>query len=111
MFETLAGRLNWERTADGIRVVIPSRFSWWILCRGLGLLIIPNSTYQVFWKFRYPTSMEPRSLIPDWIGLALFAFWYALFRTHKSVLTLTPAEMRVEKRAFGFGLTESRIIE
>lgn len=28
MLETLVGRLKWERTCDGIRVVIPARMSW-----------------------------------------------------------------------------------
>jgi len=28
MFETLTGRLKWEQTVDGIRLVIPARLSW-----------------------------------------------------------------------------------
>ena len=105
MFEMLVGKLRWERTTDGIRVVIPSRFSWWILfSSGLGLLTLPHFTYDVFLKGGRTVAMGPRSFIPEWVGLALFAFWIALFRTHKSVLTLTPAEMRVEKRALGLGL-------
>lgn len=28
MLETLAGRVKWEHTGDGIRVVIPARLSW-----------------------------------------------------------------------------------
>jgi hypothetical protein len=28
MLETLTGRLKWERTGDGIRVMIPPRLSW-----------------------------------------------------------------------------------
>ena len=70
---------------------------------GLGLLILPHFTYDVFWKTGQSTAWEPRSWIPDWIGLSFFVFWIALFRTHRSVLTLTPAEMRVEKRLLGFG--------
>jgi hypothetical protein len=107
MLETLAGNLKWERTADGIRVVIPSRFSWLSYSSSLGLLTLPHLTYDVFWKSGQRAAMGPRSFISEWIGLALFVFWIALFRTHKSVLTLTPAEMRVEKRALGFGLRKA----
>ena len=104
MFQTLSGRVNWERTEDGIRVIVPSRFSWWFLFPGLAVLTFPHFTYEVFWKSRQAAAMGPRSFIPEWIGLALFVFWIGLFRTHKCVLTLTSAEMRVEKRALGLRL-------
>ena len=35
MLEVLKGRLKWERTADGIRVVIPARLSWSAIRRHL----------------------------------------------------------------------------
>lgn len=101
MFETLAGRLKWERMDHGIRVAIPTRVSWFNLLQGLWLLILPHFTYEVFWKSGHGPALESRSFTPEWIGLALFVFWIALFRTHKSLLTLTPTEMRVEKRALG----------
>ncbi len=104
MLQTLAGRVNWERTENGIRAVVPSRFSWWFLFPGLVVLTFPHFTYEVFWKSGQAAAMGPRSFTPEWIGLALFVFWIALFRTHKSVLTLTSAEMRVEKRTLGLRL-------
>jgi hypothetical protein len=107
MFEPLTGRLKWERQGDGIRVIIPSRFRWWSLYPGLMLLIFPHFTYQVFWKSGHTAATEPRSFIPEWIGLALLVIWVGLFRTHKSVLTLTQAEMRVEKYALGLRLRTS----
>jgi hypothetical protein len=107
MLEPLTGRLKWERQGDGIRVIIPSRFSWWLLYPGLLLLMFPHFTYEVFWKIGHTAATEPRSFIPEWIGLALLVIWIALFRTHECVLTLTPAEMRVENRALGLGLRTS----
>ena len=69
MLEPLVGRLKWERTEDGVRVVIPSRFSWWrLLAPGLSLLTLPHFTYEVFWKSRYLASMDSRSFIPEWVG-------------------------------------------
>lgn len=105
MFETLAGRLKWERTADGIRAVIPSRFSWFmLLSSGLWLLIFPHFTYEILGKSGRTAATWSRSLISDFIGFALIVIWIAMFRTHKCVLTLTPAEMRVEKWALGLEL-------
>ena len=84
MFETLAGRLKWERTADGIRAVIPSRFSWFmLLSSGLWLLIFPHFTYEILGKSGRTAATWSRSLISDFIGFALIVIWIAMFRTHK----------------------------
>jgi hypothetical protein len=108
MLEPLTGRLKWESLGDGIRVIIPSRFSWWLfLPSGLGLLTLPHFTYEVYWKVAHTHATGPRSFIPEWLGLSILVIWIALFRTHKIVLTLTPTEMRVEKRALGLGLRTS----
>jgi hypothetical protein len=37
MLETQAGRLKWERTADGIRVVIPVKVGWIAAMSGFSL--------------------------------------------------------------------------
>lgn len=45
MLETLAGRLKWERTVDGIRVVIPARLSWGAIRRlldSLGVYVLAS---------------------------------------------------------------------
>jgi hypothetical protein len=104
MLETLVGKLKWEQTEGGIRIAIPSRFNWWLLYPGLGLFMLPHFAYEVLRKSGHTTAMAPRSFVPEWIGLALFVFWIALFRTHRCVLTLTSAELRVEEQALGLRL-------
>lgn len=106
MLETLAGRLKWERTTDGIRVEIPSHFNGWIFLQGIGLLIFPHFTYEVFWK--HTGSTEPRSFVPEWIGLGLLCLWVAFLRTHKTVLKLSPEEMTVQVRGLGIGLNTGK---
>jgi len=102
MLETLAGRLKWERTTDGIRVVVPSHFNGWIYLTGIGLLTFPQFTYELFGRLTAATGQ--RLLIPGLIGLVLFALWITFLRTHEIALTVSPNEMAVELWAFGIKL-------
>jgi hypothetical protein len=111
MLETLAGRLKWERTSDGIRVVIPVRVPWLLTLSGIFLFTFPSSTVDVFSKHRGFTG--PVSFIQFWIllgsGICLGVLWFTMIFTIKQVLTLNPAEMTIQVRTLGIGVRKRTV--
>src|ERR1035441_8720219 len=105
MLETLAGRLKWERTGDGIRVVIPVRIPWPSALSGIWLFMLPHFTVELFGKSGVITG--PASLAPKWIGLCLLVSWFTMIFTIKQVLILNPAEMGFQTFTFGIGVKKS----
>ena len=53
MLEKLAGRLKWEKTGLGIRVVIPARQDWWIV--PLAIFLSAETGFEWF----YPPNTLP----------------------------------------------------
>jgi hypothetical protein len=104
MLEKLAGRLKWERTGDGIRVLIPAWAPWLVTFNGVWLYMVPLTTVQAFDKLRGITGSE--SSAPAWIGLLLCVTWFTMIFTARQVLTLNPAEMTIQVRLFGIGVRE-----
>jgi hypothetical protein len=102
MLEKLAGRLRWERSCDGIRVIIPLRFSWLSALGGIGFLALPQFTAEVFGRFRHGAG--PASFAPEWTALCLVVVWFTMVFTTKQVLTLNPAELTIQARLFGIGV-------
>lgn len=102
MLEKLAGRLKWERTGDGIRVVIPVRVPLLSTLSGISLVYAPLFTLQVFDKLRGVA--VPASFVPLWIGLFLSVIWFTMMFTMKQILTLSPAQMGFQTRTMGIGV-------
>jgi hypothetical protein len=109
MLETLAGRLRWERTEDGIRVEIPVRVPWLLtFISGIGMFTLPRFTVEIFSKSMGFTS--PASFAPVWMGLCLGVIWFTMIFTIKHVLTLNPTEMGFQVRTFGIGVRKRTIV-
>jgi hypothetical protein len=102
MLETLAGRLKWEQTGDGIRVVIPVRMPLLTALSGIWLFMLPHFTVEVFDKLR--GFIDPRSFAPVWIGLCLVVLWFTMIFTTQQILTLNPGEIVIQVRIFGIGV-------
>ncbi|MGA3370408.1 MAG: hypothetical protein ABSC48_01470 [Terracidiphilus sp.] len=111
MLETLAGRLKWERTGDGIRVVIPVRVDWFSAMTGISLWMLPYSTLWVVTQFIHLSTRTSLALssIAVWIGACLVILWYTMIFTIKHVLTLNPAEMTIQMRFFGIRVRQRTI--
>jgi hypothetical protein len=100
MLEKLAGRLKWERTGGGIRVVIPVRVPWLsALIGGFGVFSLPSLTMDLFGKHR--SIAGPASFAPECVGLFLCVLWFTLLFTIKQILTLNSTEMAIQTRTFG----------
>jgi hypothetical protein len=108
MLETLAGRLKWEQTEQGIRLVIPARFNGKrILYRLMSELWVPMIIYAVSWYF---LSSEARWGI--FLGLA-FGTVIAIFRlmlTGRAVLLLEPSRLTIEFRSFWIKRSTSKYL-
>jgi hypothetical protein len=99
MLETLAGRLKWERTCDGIRVVIPVRFSWIAIGKGIWepcvfLLLMSLVDPFLYSPHKVPLTWEGRLLI----YLTILLLWSALVSTGKTILTLNPSMLIIQRR-------------
>jgi hypothetical protein len=111
MLETLEGRLKWERTGDGIRVVIPVRMGWLPAMSGISLWILP--AFAV-WGIEYFIHLSrPVSVVLNEIslcsGVCLVILWFAMIFTLEQVLTLNPAEVTFQARALGIGIRKRSV--
>lgn len=106
MLEKLAGRLQWERLGEGIRVVIPVRVPWLTAILGIWLFIFPINAVELFNKHRGFTG--PASFVQFWVVLGicliLSVLWFSMIFTTQQVLTLNPAEMTFQVRMLGIGV-------
>jgi hypothetical protein len=102
MLETLAGRLKWERTGDGIRVVIPVRIHWLSAFSGIWLFMLPHFTAEIIGKAKFGSG--PTSFAPEWFGLCLVVLWFMMIFTAQQIFTLNPTEMEFQTCIFGIGV-------
>jgi hypothetical protein len=96
MLETLAGRLKWERTGDGIRVELPAPLDWPNTCR----VIVPLAFAEclIIWVSH---GFHPTSTVVGVFTIS-FALLYAAPRiwqilARRTILTPTPAEMALNR--------------
>ncbi len=114
MLEPLAGRLKWERTTDGICVVIPARLSWGAarkpvedICAGIfGFLAIFAIGYVIeairgVSANAYMKSQGVSSLIFGSLGYCIGGvFWGIIAKLFgKTVVLLSAANMAIERKA------------
>ncbi|MGA3345529.1 MAG: hypothetical protein ABSC76_11735 [Terracidiphilus sp.] len=110
MLERLAGRLKWERTSDGIRVVIPERFNWIALGKGLW----EPCFYMLIFFLVEPVIRSPHEAGLGWNGwLAMCAMFFALWFLgslfpEKIILTLNRSMMIIQRRSFGIKRSTSK---
>lgn len=106
MLEKLAGRLTWERTPHGIRVVIPSRRGPMAGLLGPLLGICLVGAWFLFWsRMEKPAEDTTRLiLILHWIRIGACAGavcallnWLLWAFTARTVLTVDPTEARIER--------------
>jgi hypothetical protein len=103
MLETLAGRLKWERTSDGIRVVIPARFSWSTMRKHLW----EPCFYSLIFFLVEPFLRSPHEAGLGWkerlaMCAMIFVLWFvASLFPGKIILTLNPSTMIIQRRSFG----------
>ena len=101
MLEKLAGRIKWERTGDGICVVIPTPFSWRTVLTGLSLWMFCHFTGEIIAKNHHGAVNGSASFMPEWIGLCLGGVWLLAIFAGKQILTLNPVEMKMQFRTLG----------
>jgi hypothetical protein len=102
MLNKLAGRLKWERTDDGIRVVIPVRTPWLLALLGTWFYTLPSFAAEIFGRTR--DINHHGSFAQEWIGLCIVVVWFTMIFTAKHVLILNSAEMTIQVRLFGIGM-------
>lgn len=112
MLERLAGRLKWEQTAEGIRVTIPKRRGTLTFLYGplVVIWLIIASIY--YWHvLESPLAEAPlTNLQLAAIGLYVFGFlffigWLAVTFTSDVLVSLTPSELKIQRRVLGVELT------
>lgn len=111
MLEPLAGRLKWERTGDGIRVVIPARLDGYairhILLRDGIFIVVYYLLMSLFDILKHGYSAQHYSFqvwFAEFLACAivLFGFCLLLWLTNRTIVTLTSQMMIIEWRYAGF---------
>lgn len=98
MLETLAGRIKWEKTEEGIRVVIPARFSSRKFLRDFFLEIwVPAVLYAMCWHFM--ASRDRWAMALGWVPVSVIGV-FLLMLTARTVLLLDPSLLTIEFRSF-----------
>jgi hypothetical protein len=111
MLVTLAGRLKWERTGNGIRVVIPVRMPLLAALSGIVLFTLPIHMVNVFSKHTGITG--PAAFVQFWVilgvGFFLGVLWFTMIFTIQHELTLNPTEMTIQTRTLGIGVRKRTV--
>jgi len=102
--QRLAGRLQFEHTADGVRIKIPARGSWQAI---LALVLLAAWTaLAIAYRGAIPSNDQASSFA--WFNLAfsiaglLFVAGMLLWSfTGRSIVTITPSEIWLERRVVG----------
>jgi len=103
MLEKLAGRLRWERTGDGIRAVIPVRYSWIAFAKRLW----EPCFYVLIFSLLEPFFRGPHEAAIGWKErLAMYCMFFVLWFVGslfpgKIIMTLNRSIMIIERRSFG----------
>ena len=107
MLEKLAGRLRWERTGQGIRIVIPARQDWWIVPLAIFLTAIAWVDWTD-WFFLHNSLPDSSFSKLAWLGIAtsavlacIFVCWFLWGMTGKTILAMDPFELKLERRVIG----------
>jgi hypothetical protein len=104
MLETLAGRLKWERTIQGIRIEIPARLSWVALFLTGWLAFWLYAGARIIGKMLAGDDQSSWALVwlVGWAAGACFAGCWLIWSVGgRTTLSLDPAEMRIQRRVFG----------
>jgi hypothetical protein len=106
MFQPLAGRLKWERTAEGICIVVPTRFDIGPLGDTILIACIPVLVIDVVAK------MDKDWKGWGWVQLTLALLVVAALRVitlffDRTVLTLNPAWLTTRRGPFGLNWKKS----
>jgi hypothetical protein len=106
MLEPLAGRLKWEHTAEGIRIVVPSRFDIGPLGDTILIACIPVLVIDVVAK------MDKDWKGWGWAQLTLALLAVAVLRiitlfADQTVLTVNPAWLTARRGPFGLNWKKS----
>jgi hypothetical protein len=102
MLEILAGRLKWERTGDGIRVVIPTRFNWLVTRDKLFYAFITMLGFCVTFIVLSIVDGKP----VQWGIILCFALGYlssviVLMLTDRTIMSLNKNMMTIQYRSCG----------
>jgi hypothetical protein len=104
MLETLAGRLKWERTGLGIRVVIPARLDWWIMQAALVATAVVGVDYLYIFNNLPDGGLSPLvwiCIVIVIIGGGVFICWFLWSIAGKTILRMDPFELKLERRVIG----------
>jgi len=111
MLQTLAGRLKWERTGNGIRVEIPARLDWTTLFGAVWLVFWSYGG----WQITIDTYINHKSVVFNslWlVGWAIaecyvigFIVWSITGRT---TLLFDPCQLEITRRVIGIQMNYRR---
>jgi hypothetical protein len=112
MLERLAGRLRWERTPEGMLVTIPVRRGTTIVLYSplvLIWVIIASVRYWNLLSTPHPDdsefTLQMVAMAIYAVGLCFFVCWVTWIFTGETILTLVPAEMKIQRRVIGIELS------
>ncbi len=112
--EQLAGRLKWERTAEGIRVAIPSRRGAMTGLYGpvVGVWLVAAAIR--YWHLLEAPHTEGSEFTLQLIALGVYALgfcfavcWLAWTFTNETLVILDKSELKIQRRAIGIDIVTS----
>ncbi len=92
--ETLAGRMNWERTKDGVRIVLPFRLSLVHYSLMLWSLYLPLTAFNLLDNPQCPALIRGSRLL---LGLSVCVFlgtWFLALYVRRAI-EITPHNLRI----------------
>jgi hypothetical protein len=104
MLDTLAGRLTWEPTVEGIRVDIPTRYGWTILINFVWLIVWCGAGWLVLNKTHEGHAANQTQLLwlAGWAaGLILMTASILWSLTGRTTLELTSYQLRISRQMVG----------
>jgi hypothetical protein len=108
MRETLAGKLTWEPTGDGIRVEIPARRSWTILIHFLWLIVWCGVGWLAWTRAHeghHAATQIPLIWIVGWAAGVVFMTASILWSlTGSTTLELNSYQLRIVRQMMGLQL-------
>jgi hypothetical protein len=108
MIETLAGRLNWENTGQGIRVEIPARRSSAIVVRFLWLILWCGAGWMMLSGSHGGKTLPPVQLtwLAGWaVGVILVTASILWSLAGKTILTLDSVQLQITSQIMGLQLS------
>jgi hypothetical protein len=112
MFETLEGRVKFEKTDEGVRIAVPVRRGPFAAIYGPLVAIWLVLATVRYWNLLAGPHVEDTNFSLQMTAIGIYAFglfyflcWLAWTMTGETVITLKPPEVRIARRVFGIDVS------